>query len=484
MDNELHGLVLRQVRRAFPDLGPEDRPAELERFIRMVSEAYNQADSDRLMLERSLEISSGELFDANEALENRVAERTADLVTAKEEAEASNNAKSRFLANMSHEIRTPLNGVLGLAQLLLDGEPNPKRKRMIEILTMSARSLISIIDEILEISKLEARKVQLESLPFLLREVSEVITCLFHARASEAGLELEEVFDPANASESMSLTGDAVRLRQVLSNLVANAIKFTKRGHVRLSTSVLAVRNGTARIRWEVSDTGIGIAPEAIEEIFERFSQADVSTTRIYGGTGLGLAISSHLVEAMGGTICVESEVGIGSTFSVELSLPVDDVSSERDAPGLQDPAERHQYDITALVAEDNLANQIVARGMLERLGCCVDIAPDGQQAVDLFHSGNYDVVFMDCHMPVLDGWAATELIRNMPEKGAQVPVIAMTATAVPKERTRCAEVGMNDFISKPIEASELERVVARLFSESNRSAIDSSAVLDAVTDE
>ena len=455
MSSKLHGLARRQARRVFGS--QRDLPPEAARLLELVSDAYRQADDDRLMLERSLELSSEELYEANQALEERVRKRTADLEAAMRSAEESNQAKSRFLANMSHEIRTPLNGVLGMAQLLLRGERDPRRTQMLEILTTSAKSLISIIDEILDVSKIEAGKFQLESIPFSLREVSESTSNLYRAEARNAGLELVERFE---ADDLPALVGDPARLRQVLANLVSNALKFTKRGTVTLHMRCLGVEDARASISLEVADTGVGIEPQALERVFERFNQADTSTTRRYGGTGLGLAISKQIVEMMGGTIEASSEVGVGTRFDVRLELPLYtdlEVATPR-AP--EPPAEDGGLSARILVAEDNEVNQIVARGMLESLGCRVDIAPDGRAAVEMSDAGEYDLILMDCHMPEMDGWQATVTIRARAGAAGRIPVVAMTATAAAEERQRCTAVGMDEYISKPVDLDELRAVI------------------------
>ncbi len=459
MKQDLHPLARRQRKRIIDMNGGDELPVSMERFAEMVSDAYHQADADREMLERSLDLSSEELFQANQALEERVRARTRDLVAAKEAAEASNQAKSRFLANMSHEIRTPLNGVIGMAQLLLQSESDRDRARMLKILMSSAHSLISIVDEILDISKVEAGKVRLEAIPFSLGEISEETVALFRARAEDAGLELAEEFE---ADDVPALVGDPARLKQVLANLIGNAIKFTKQGRITLRTRNLCCQDGRARIRFEVADTGIGIPPYALDTIFDRFSQADTSTTRNFGGTGLGLTISKQLIEMMDGTIEVTSEPDAGSRFAITLDFEIFDetehdadlAASDRDPQWIETPV--------VLVAEDIAVNQIVARGLLENLGCRVDIARDGRVAVEMASRVRYDAIFMDCHMPVMDGWSATEAIRNFPGEAGAVPVIAMTATAVAEEKKDCLAVGMNDYVSKPVDIEELKSVLSK----------------------
>ena len=383
-------------------------------------------------------------------------------------AEAANVAKSRFLANMSHELRTPMNAILGMTELAL-GEPLPASARdYLQTAKESADTLLELLNEILDVSRMEAGKFALEATPFSLRRVVEQTLKTMGVRAYEKGLQLlcevpDEVPD--------RLVGDSLRLRQVLTNLLGNAIKFTEQGEVLLSARLSTFPLGEAEVMIEfaVADTGIGIAAEQQAEIFSPFHQADASTTRSYGGTGLGLAISANLVGLMGGRIWVESRLGQGSTFRFTVKLARQAVGLTDVAPpaagGLsRDGRPAAQRPLRILLAEDNPANQKVAVYLLRQYGHGATVASDGREALERVRDQDFDLVLMDVQMPTMDGFQATEAIRKLPEQAkARLPIVAMTAYAMKGDQERCLAAGMDGYITKPINARELFETIERL---------------------
>jgi len=357
---------------------------------------------------------------------------------------------------MSHEIRTPMNGVLGMAHLLLDTPLSAGQRRQAETLRDSGQALLTILNDILDFSKMEAGRLELADEDFDLERVVGSVTALMTPRAREKGLVLRALID---ADVPRALRGDAGRLRQVFLNLVGNAIKFTETGEVRLEVRAGEPASARVPLRISVSDTGIGIPPEAQARLFQEFSQVDASTTRRFGGTGLGLAICRRIAMAMGGDIGVSSRPGAGSTFTVSVEL-------DRARAPLVREAEATAWALTPLqilLAEDNAVNREVALGLLRRDGHAVTVVTDGAEAVAAARQGPFDVILMDVHMPGMDGMEATRRIRGLPGREAQVPIVALTADVMTHHQQAYRDAGMNGFVPKPFSPTQLLTEIARL---------------------
>ena len=391
------------------------------------------------------------------AVENDITvirEMKGDLEAARDAAEHASHAKSAFLASVSHEIRTPLNGVLGMASLLLDGQLYDDQRERACIIKSSGEALLTIVNDILDYSKIESGHFTLATEEFTMRSVVEETVSLFRGNAEAKGLKLAGSYD---GEGEITLLGDRGRIRQVLMNLVSNAVKFTPEGAINVEV-VQRSQGDRAHISVMVTDTGIGIAANDLNRLFVLFSQVDDSRTRKVGGTGLGLAISKQLVEMMGGSIGVHTDPGVGSTFYFKLDLPL---------VHLHSPKEKHETalklvelrGLKILIAEDNSVNQIVLREMLTNLGSQIDIVNNGIEAVDAAKAKHYDCVLMDVHMPEMDGIEATREIRRI----SRVPVIAVTANVLPDQIKQCSESGMNGFIQKPISQASLKSELARV---------------------
>ena len=402
----------------------------------------------------ALAASHEEIRQYQELLEERIRQRTQELEHAMHGALAASQAKSEFLANISHELRTPMNGLLGMLDLVLDSPVAGEQREQIEIAQRCAYSLLDLLNDILDLSKIEAGRMILEKIPFDLRTVAEDCVRAQAAKAAQKKIDLRFEF----AGQASDASGDPLRLRQIITNLLSNAIKFTEQGWVRVRQSIS--RQGTGRIVMvlEVTDSGSGIPADKLPLIFEKFTQADSSISRKYGGTGLGLAITKRLVELQGGQIRVESEVGRGSTFTVEIPFEAAPAAAPatgaEQKPGTAAPAGPQPR---ILLVEDNAVNQRVVLAMLRKKSYKIDVAGNGQEALEKLERADepYNLILMDVQMPVLDGLETTRVIRRNAQWN-DLPIIAMTAHAMIGDRERCLQAGMNAYISKPVQQAGL----------------------------
>ena len=391
-----------------------------------------------------------------------------EILNARDIAEAGTKAKSEFLARMSHEIRTPMNAILGIAYLCIQTELLPKQRDYLEKIQTAANNLLGIIDDLLDFSKMEADKLKIEHIPFLVAEVIRDVTILIEQRANDKGLKLVVQF---HNIDDIFLLGDPLRLRQILTNLLNNAVKFTESGSVTVTVYPTLVEPDFVTIYFAVKDTGIGITSDQLRKLFQSFSQADDTITRRYGGTGLGLAITKNLIELMGGTIAVESIPLRGTTFSFQLRFPkvVQSALSAQSVPGSTHEAngtpcaqrQNHLKGAHVLLVEDNKINQLVALEMLQLLGIEVTVVDNGQKAVDAVKCHDFDLVLMDVQMPVMDGLTATRAIRLLDKQGInELPIIAMTANAMDIDCQLSLDAGMNGHLSKPIDPDRFRLVL------------------------
>ncbi len=431
------------------------------RWARMRGEAERDASGRPLHL-------AGSMQDVTEARAARDA-----LIQASEAAQAASRSKSAFLANVSHEIRTPMNGIIGMTSLLLDSTMDRAQREYAETIHASANSLLAVINDILDFSKIEAGKLDIDSVEMDLPASIAETRAILAFQAAAKGLSLEVSVSP---EVPRGVMGDRQRIRQCLINLISNAIKFTHTGGISVHVAVTRREDEHVLARFEVRDTGIGIAPGTLPTLFQPFVQADSSTTRHFGGTGLGLSIVRRLVELMGGEVGVASELGRGSTFWFALPLQVVDAErlsrgelTDSEAAPLAGEHAPHapqkfvqRYAGKVLLVEDNLVNQKVARNFLERLGCGVSVAGNGLEAVHAFVQERFDLVLLDLQMPLMDGYAATSRIRSLERRDRRTPIVALTASAMTGQRERCLDAGMDDLITKPLDVARLQAVLER----------------------
>ncbi len=460
----------------YPDYGPEGLIKALTAIVSLVTAILIWKLMPQLLTVPSpiqLQKLNAELRQNQEIIEQRVNQRTLQLAEANQKleestrfAEKANTAKSEFLANMSHEIRTPMNAVIGIAHILSISTPlTAKQQECIKTLQFSADSLLALINDLLDISKIESETITLDHIPFGLEQLITEAVTIMSVKAQQGGIMLSMQYDAELAGQ---FVGDPMRIRQVLLNLVSNAVKFTERGSVTIDVRGEKNADDNMQAIITVSDTGVGIPADKQQSVFNKFSQAGTVIARKYGGTGLGLAISKALVELMGGCIWVESEVGKGSRFTVTLPLArQDDAGQKQASSALTVDVVTPGYRV--LLVEDYQPNILVATAMLEALGCEYEVAMNGREAIDRVFTSAFDIVLMDVQMPVMDGYSATRAIRarEAQEHLRHVPVIGITAFALAGDREKCLQAGMDDYISKPFVPEELEAKMRQLIEKS-----------------
>ncbi|MBC8046287.1 MAG: response regulator [Fimbriimonadaceae bacterium] len=407
--------------------------------------------------------------DMQKLLRDKVRDKTKALEEQKERAEHSEKAKEQFLANMSHEIRTPMNAIVQATRLLLENEPKENQLKYLNAIKHSSDNLLVIINDILDLSKIEAGRINFEHIDFNLQEQIQSAYDTLKINSDEKKLEL--TYD-ISKDVPLLLNGDPYRLIQIILNLAGNAIKFTEKGSVKISIETAEKQNDFVHLKFSVTDTGIGIANDKLDYIFDMFTQETTSTTRKFGGTGLGLAICKRLIEMQGGSIHVNSKVGHGSTFHFILNYKISNASEKHDQD--QRKASNKKIPVEGLriiLAEDNEFNQMVAVDTIEASikNVIVDVAKTGKQVIEFVLKNNYDLILMDIQMPEMDGHEATKIIRNMSDPNINsIPIIAMTASVIKAEVDKCFESGMNEFVGKPFKVEELMDKISKVMQQNN----------------
>lgn len=456
----MHSLLSRQLSRVCRQ--GKDGIIDLDQLCKIISQTYEDFDRERGLADRASRLMEEELLALNAGLEKRVQERTLDLSYAKEQAEVASKSKSDFLAMMSHELRTPLYGILGTIELSLEQVDSREVQDMLKMALSCGKALKGILNDILDLSKLESGKLELELVGYNVRHLISDVIAVFQVQVIEKKIEIVAEIDEGIPAQ---ITGDPSRLRQVLFNLLGNAIKFTEDGEIRIALTAPVVE-GVTYIRFEVVDSGEGISPEAQEKLFNPFQQGDSSVHRRKGGTGLGLSICRKLLKLMDGEIGFNSAQDKGSTFWFEVPLNESQAMGTNSSEELR-LEELHSadtcLDLTVLVAEDNPVNQLIVAKILEKVGCVVELVENGGKALDLVQRRYFDVVLMDINMPIMDGVAATKLIRQLDSPVREVQIVGLSANALQGDRERYLAMGMNEYLTKPLDRGLLYNVLRRL---------------------